>query len=42
MDQGTVTLSGSVSTWKERDEAVSAAWAAPGVTWVKDNLAITP
>ena len=37
---GKVTLSGSVSSWKERDEAVIAAWAAPGVTSVNDKLAV--
>ena len=38
---GKVTLSGSVSSWKERNEAMVAAWAAPGVTSVKDLLAVT-
>jgi len=38
---GKVTLSGSVSSWKERNEAVIAAWAAPGVTSVNDKLAVT-
>jgi len=37
---GTVTLSGSVSSWTERDEAMMAAWAAPGVTSVHDELAV--
>ncbi len=39
---GKVTLSGSVSSWSERDEAESAAWAAPGVTCVEDQLAVVP
>jgi len=40
-DGGKVTLSGSVSSWAERDEAEAAAWAAPGVTEVKDLIAVT-
>ena len=40
-DGGKVTLSGSVGSWAEREEAVSAAWAAPGVKEVKDLIAIT-
>jgi osmotically-inducible protein OsmY len=39
---GNVTLSGRVSSWAENDEAVSAAWAAPGVTSVRNDLTITP
>ena len=40
---GTVTLTGSVSSWSERDDARSAAWAAPGVTRVDDDrLVIVP
>src|SRR6266581_4932041 len=35
---GTVTLRGTVSSWADHDEAVSAAWAAPGVTRVKDHI----
>jgi osmotically-inducible protein OsmY len=37
---GSVTLSGTVSSWSERDEAVNAAWAAPGVTSVFDELTV--
>lgn len=40
-DDGTVTLSGSVSSWVEHDQALAAAWAAPGVNSVKDELAVT-
>lgn len=39
---GKVTLSGSVASWSESDEAVSAAWAAPGVTSVHNDLMISP
>lgn len=37
---GTVTLSGKVSSWGEREDAQRAAWAAPGVTMVKDLITI--
>ena len=37
---GTVTLSGQVRSWDERDAAVAAAWAAPGVKSVDDLLTI--
>ena len=37
---GTVTLTGNVSSWAERDEAEVAAWAAPGVTDVKNSITI--
>jgi osmotically-inducible protein OsmY len=34
---GTITLRGTVSSWADHDEAVAAAWAAPGVTRVDDD-----
>jgi osmotically-inducible protein OsmY len=37
---GTAILTGSVRSWAERDSAVQAAWAAPGVTGIDDRLAI--
>ncbi len=39
---GTVTLTGHVHSWAERQEAERAAWAAPGVTQVDDRLAVVP
>ena len=38
---GTVVLTGTVHSWSERDAAVAAAWAAPGVTAVDDLLTVT-
>ena len=38
---GTVTLSGSVRSWSEHDAALTAAWAAPGVTTVNDRLVVS-
>jgi osmotically-inducible protein OsmY len=35
---GKVTLRGRVKTWWERSLAESAAWSAPGVTQVDDQL----
>jgi osmotically-inducible protein OsmY len=39
---GVVTLSGSVRTLTERDEAERAAWAAPGVTKVENHVTVHP
>jgi osmotically-inducible protein OsmY len=39
-DSGSVTLKGTVSSWAEHDEAVEAAWAAPGVNSVNDDLTV--
>ena len=35
-----ITLRGKVRTWAERDEAERAAWGAPGVLAVKDELTV--
>lgn len=35
---GTVTLSGTVHSWHEKNEALRAAWRAPGVLHVQDQL----
>jgi len=37
---GTVTISGTVSSWAERDEAVAAALASPGVQRVVDEIVV--
>jgi len=37
-DSGSVTLRGTVHSWAERDEAVRAAWATPGIRKVQDEL----
>jgi osmotically-inducible protein OsmY len=37
---GTITLSGTVESLAEKDRVENAAWAAPGVTRVIDNLRV--
>lgn len=37
----TVTLTGEVHSWHERDDAENAAWATPGVRNVKNNLSLS-
>lgn len=37
---GSVILRGTVRTWAERDEAERAAWAAPGVVGVQNEIRI--
>ncbi len=40
VDDDTVTLTGTVSSWAEHDEAVEAAWAAAGVKSVRDHIRV--
>lgn len=42
MHDGRVILQGRVRSWAELDEAECAAWAAPGVTRVINELSISP
>jgi osmotically-inducible protein OsmY len=37
---GTVSLVGTVRSWSEHDAALAAAWAAPGVSHVHDNVVV--
>lgn len=37
---GQVALAGTVSSWAEHDEALAAAWCAPGVTEVDDQILV--
>lgn len=39
-DGGKVTLGGKVRAWNERQIAERAAWAAPGVSRVEDNIVV--
>ena len=40
-DGGAVTLSGSVRSWGEKDEAEKAAWKAPGVNAVRNDIVVS-
>ena len=39
---GKVTLTGNVRSWFEKVEAATAAWAAPGVKEVNNQIAVVP
>jgi osmotically-inducible protein OsmY len=38
MASGVVILSGTVTSWREHNDAVATAWSAPGVTRVDDRI----
>ena len=40
--EGKVTLTGTVSSWSEKDQARSAAWHARGVNAIDDQLLVVP
>lgn len=40
LDGGRVTLSGVVHSWREKDDAASAAWSEPGVSSVENNISV--
>ncbi len=40
-DGGAVTLSGSVRSWGEKDQAGAAAWNAPGVKTVRNDIVVS-
>lgn len=39
-EDGTVTIRGTVSSWAEHDQALNAAWSAPGVARVHDRMKV--
>ncbi len=41
LDDSKVTLKGFVSSWREKDDATRAAWAAPGVSSVDNQLLVS-
>lgn len=41
LNDNKVTLKGFVSSWREKDDAARAAWAAPGVAKVENELLVT-
>lgn len=41
LDESKVTLKGFVASWREKDDAAHAAWAAPGVSRVENQLLVS-
>jgi osmotically-inducible protein OsmY len=41
-DGATVVLTGTVQSWMEKDEALRAAWSAPGVIAVDNRIEVVP
>jgi osmotically-inducible protein OsmY len=39
---GKVTITGSVRSWSQHDDAIAAAGATPGVTELEDRIAVSP
>jgi osmotically-inducible protein OsmY len=39
-NDGTVSLSGTVSSWAHHDAAVAAAWAVPGANTIVDQIRV--
>lgn len=42
IEDSTVTLTGNVHSWAERQAAERAVWSAPGVTQIDDRIAVVP
>jgi osmotically-inducible protein OsmY len=42
IEGSTAKLSGSVSSWAEKEDAERAAWSAPGITAVENSIMIEP